>query len=176
MTALTEALVAQLMGQVAPAEAAFRSRWRLSTLERVDADLHDRLVEQIALYDTAMYAGTAEEAREQADAMVRGWRAACAALEDPLRADDAYLIGFDRNTNIAVIIAEQPAPARAQVRDGQKVITVTPDEVAKLVCGLNIIREAKSLFPDAEVVSFAGDEPTEGDAVLRHEALKAAKA
>lgn len=177
MTALTPALVGQLMGQVAPAEAAFRSRWRLSTLARVEPELYDRLVEQIGLYDTAMYAGTAEEAREQADAMVRGWRAACARLEDPLRADDAYLVGFDVVSGIVVVIAEQSGSApRAQVRDGQKIITVTPDEVAKIVCGLNLIREAKSLFPDAEVVGFAGGEPNEGDEVLRHEALKAVKA
>lgn len=168
------ALIAELMASVAPAEAAFRSRWRLSTLERVDKDLHDRLLEQQALYDRAMVAGPDSEAREQAEAMIRGWRAACAALEDPLRPDDAYLMGYDGRTGIAVIIAEQKGGARSQVRDGQKVITVTPDEVAKIVAGLSVIREAKCLFPDAEVVGFAGDdECPESDAVNHSLATKA---
>lgn len=175
MTSPTPGLVGELMMLVAPAEAAFRCRWRLQTLERVDKDLHDRLIEQQALYDRALITGPDSEARDQAAAMVRGWRAAVAALESPLRPDDSYMVGFDNRTHIAVVIAEQPgSQARVQVRDGQKVITVTPDEVAKIVAGLSVVMEAKGLFPDAEVVSFVGDDDREEcDAVARHEAMKA---
>jgi hypothetical protein len=171
------ALVAELMAQVALAEAAFRSRWRLQTLARVDPELHGLLVEQIGLYDSALVRGSDEDAKTQADAMVRGWRAAVSALESPLRSDDAYLVGFDGQTGIAVVIAEQAgSAARCQVRDGQKVITVTPDEVAKIVAGLSVVMEAKGLFPDAEVVRFAAHQDgDDAEAVMRDHALKVAK-
>lgn len=171
------ALIAELMQMVALAEAAFRSRWRLQTLARVDPDLHNLLIEQMGLYDSAMVRGSDEDARTQADAMVRGWRAAVSALESPLRSDDAYLVGFDGQTGIAVVIAEQAGSvARCQVRDGQKVITVTPDEVAKIVAGLSVVMEAKGLFPDAEVVRFAKHEDGDDvEAVLRADALKTAR-
>ena len=165
---------------VAPAEAAFRSRWRLATLQRFDPELHQLLVEQIDLYDRAMVTGTDQEARDQAEAMVRGWRAAVSALESPLQPDDAYLTGFDPSTNLVVVIADQcGSVARAQVSNGQRVLTVTPDEVAKLVAGMNLITSAKSLFPDAEVVSFtklsSDEESAAGDAALKHDGLRAAR-
>lgn len=171
----TESLVAELMRMVGQAETAFRSRWRLATLARLDRDLHDRLCEQMGLYDRALVTGSDEDAREQANAMVRGWRAAVAALESPLQPDDAYLTGWDPNTNTIVVIAEASGSgARAQVAQGQKIICVTPDEVAKIVAGLNIVVQAKGLFPDAEVVSFVSNTPTAeiaaGDAALRHAA------
>lgn len=165
-------LVAQLMASVAPAETAFRSRWRLQSLRRIDEDLHSRLVEQIGLYDQALVTGSDDEARDQADAMVRGWRAACSAMESPLQKDDAYLTGWDHNTNTIVIIAMcQASGPRAERVLGQKVITITPDEVAKIIAGLSILGEAKSLFPDAEVISF-GPVSAEADAVGRSEALR----
>lgn len=174
----TESLVAELMAMVGKAETAFRSRWRLSTLARLDRDLHERLCEQIGLYDRAMVTGTDEDARDQANAMVRGWRAAAAALESPLQPDDAYLTGWDPNTNTIVVIAEcSGSGARARVEQGQKIVCVTPDEVAKIVAGLNIVVQAKGLFPDAEVIAFTGNasdaERVAGDAVMRSEAEQA---
>lgn len=169
-------LVAELMATVAKAETAFRSRWRLATLARLDPELHNLLCEQIELYDRAMVTGTDQDARDQADAMVRGWRAAVSALESPLRPDDAYLTGWDPATNLFVVIAEcSGSGARAQIvsKDGErrKVIVVTPDEVAKIVAGVQLIAEAKSLFPDAEVVRFVGaaspEETAAGDEALR---------
>lgn len=170
-------LVAELMSMVSQAETAFRSRWRLATLARLDAELHDRLCEQIGLYDRAMITGSDAEAREQAEAMVRGWRAAVAALESPLQPDDSYLTGWDPNTNTVVVIANcSGSGARAQVAAGQKIVCVTPDEVAKIVAGLNIIVEAKSLFPDAEVIKFtqsvSDEEMAGGNDALRAEAEK----
>lgn len=171
----TESLVAELMQMVGKAETAFRSRWRLSTLARLDPELHNLLCEQIGLYDRALVTGSDEDAREQANAMVRGWRAAVSALESPLQPDDAYLTGWDPNTNTIVVIADcSGSGARARVEQGQKIVCVTPDEVAKIVAGLNIVVQAKGLFPDAEVVSFVGQcseqERAAGDAALRHEA------
>lgn len=174
-------LVAELMAMVGQAETAFRSRWRLATLARLDPELHGLLCEQIDLYQRSLVTGSDDEARDQAGAMVRGWRAAVAALESPLQADDAYLTGWDENTNTIVVIAEcSGSGARAHVEKGQKIVVVTPDEVAKIVAGLNIVMQAKGLFPDAEVVRFVGAaseaETIAGDEALRNEAELAADA
>lgn len=145
--------MSELLAQVAPAEEAFRSRWRLSTLQRIDVELHQALVEQIELYNAALVTGSDSEAREHAAAMVRGWRAACAALEAPLQDDDAYFVGIDYHTGLRVVIGEhRESVGRVQVRDDRKVIFMTPDELAIMVGGLQIIAEAKTIFPDAEVI------------------------
>jgi hypothetical protein len=156
-------VVANCLKLVAPAEGAFRSRWRLGTLARIDADLHQALSEQIDLFNAALVTGTDAEAREHAEAMVRGWRAACAALEAPLIPDDAYLMGFDLNTGTRVVIAEQMGSiGRVQAVAGERVVMVTPDEVARMVSGMAIIAEAKRLFPDAEVMSVEPNPLFEG--------------
>jgi hypothetical protein len=148
--------VSRCLAMVGPAETAYRSRWRLSTLQRVDADLHQMLIEQIDLYNTALVTSSDKEALTQAEAMVRGWRAACAALEGPALPDDAYQVGFDLNTGTRVVIAEQSASiARIQRVAGERVLIVTPDEVARMVAGMAVIAEAKQFFPDAEVLSVS---------------------
>lgn len=145
--------MSELIAMVAPAEQAFRSRWRMSTLLRADPDLHQALVEQIGLYNAALVTGGDDEAKEHAGAMVRGWRAACAALEAPLQDDDAYFTGIDYKTGLHVVIGEHRASVgRVQIKDDRKVIFMTPDEVAALVAGIQIIAEAKSVFPDAEII------------------------
>lgn len=147
-------IVAECLALTQPAESAFRSRWRLSTLLRANADLHGALCEQIDLYNAALVTGSATDAREHAAAMVRGWRAACAALESPLLPDDAYFVGFDCATGTRVVIAEQQASVgRIQVVKGERVVIVTPDEVATLVAGIGLVAEVKKFFPDAEIVS-----------------------
>jgi hypothetical protein len=172
----TASLVASLLAMVAPAETAFRSRWRLQSLRRIDPELHALLVEQIGLYEQSLVTGSDDEAHDQAAAMVRGWRAACAAMESPLQPDDAYLTGWDHNTNTIVVIANvKDSGPRAERVLGQKVITITPDEVAKVVSGLNIIAEAKSLFPDAEVIRFE-EVSVEARDIGRSAALKAGAA
>lgn len=153
-------IVAECLALVQPAETAFRSRWRLSTLARVDAELHAALVEQIDLYNAALVTGSRTDAREHSEAMVRGWRAACAALESPLLPDDAYLTGFDAMTGTRVVIAEQQASiGRVQVIKGERVVVVTPDEVAKLVAGMGLVAEVKKFFPDAELVAVHPKSP-----------------
>lgn len=153
-------IVSQCLALVAPAETAYRSRWRLSTLQRVNADLHQALSEQIDLYNQALVTGSDKECRVQSEAMVRGWRAACAALESPMLPDDAYLVGMDYNTGTRVVIAEQKASvARVQVKDGERVVMVTPDEVARMVAGMGIFAEVKSLFPDAELLQIEKGNP-----------------
>lgn len=147
-------LVSDCLAMVAPAETAFRSRWRLGTLQRVDAELHRLLVEQIDIYNISLVTGTDQEARTQSEAMVRGWRAAIAVLEAPLVQDDAYLVGVDYTTGTRVVVAEQLASVgRVQSVKGEKVVLVTPDEVARMVAGMQLVAEAKSFFPDAEILT-----------------------
>lgn len=155
MSRAKENLVAECMAMVAPAESAFRSRWRLSTLKRIAPELHDLLVEQIGLYDHSLVTGSDADTKDHAAAMVRGWRAACAALESPLQADDAYLVGVDWATGTRVVISDSKVSvARVQSLKGERVVMLSPDEVARMFAGLNILAEAKSCFPDAEVVSI----------------------
>lgn len=155
LTFPTSSVVAECLAMVAPAESAFRSRWRLSTLKRIDPELHARLIEQMDLYDASLVTGSDEETKEHAAAMVRGWRAACAALEAPLQPDDAYLIGVDDSTGLQVVISDSKhSIARVQSLNGARVVMVCPNEVARMVAGLNILAEAKSCFPDAEVLAI----------------------
>lgn len=148
-------VVSECLALTQPAETAFRSRWRLSTLARVNAGLHTALCEQIDLYNAALVTGSATDAREHAAAMVRGWAAACRALESPLLSDDAYLTGFDPSTGTRVVIAEQHGSiGRVQCLKGERVLVVTPDEVAKLMAVSTILAETKALFPDAEIVAM----------------------
>ena len=44
--------------------------------------------------------------------------------------------------------------ARVQSVAGERVVLVTPDEVARMVAGMAIVAEAKRLFPDAEIMSI----------------------
>ena len=73
----------------------------------------------------------------------------------PLQDDDAYFVGIDYKTGLHVVIGEQQASkGRVQIRDDRKVIFMTPDELATLVAGIQIIAEAKTVFPDAEVIQL----------------------
>lgn len=145
------AVVAECLALVAPAEVAFRSRWRVSTLARINKDLHDRLAEQIDLYGSALISASTDELREQAGAMVRGWRAACQAME--AQPDDAYLIGLDWPSRLQVVISNSKQSIQhVEYRDGVRVIAVTPEEIAKLFGRLGIVSLTKETFPDAEII------------------------
>ena len=142
------------MGSVAPAEAAFRSRWRMSTLERCDKDLHDRLVEQIDLYSTALINASTDELREQSAAMVRGWAAACRCMEG--QPDDAYLTGLDWESKTRVVISNSKQSVdHVKAEPGVRVVAVSPDEIAKLFGRMGVVSLAKATFPDAEIVDVA---------------------
>lgn len=147
------AVVAECLAMVAPAEAAFHSRWRLTTLERVDPELHQLLHEQIDLYSTALIAASADELREQSGAMVRGWRAACGVME--AQPHDAYLVGLDWATKTRVVISDQKqSMAHVSGHEECRVVAVSPDEVAKLIGSLGIVALTKEHFPDAELTGF----------------------
>jgi len=149
------AVVSECMALVAPAEAAFSSRWRLSTLERIDKALHARLLEQSELYNSEIIGGTADELREQSAAMVRGWAAACSRMEQ--EPHDAYLIGIDWPSRTQVVISDNKASlvaAKAKAHPDCRIVAIGPDEVAKLVGRMDIVAQTKAAFPDAEIIDI----------------------
>jgi hypothetical protein len=153
------------MGQVAEAAKAFESRWTLTALKRVDADLHRLFNEQQDLYHQALITGSDHEVEEQAAAMCRGWAAIARAMETAEAEDDAYLLGFHGATGTRVAIGEQKhAIARVRELHGDKVVWITPDEVAALVGGMELLKAAKGVFPDAEVINLYPNEPAKEDA------------
>lgn len=151
-----EATVAACLEMVTPAEAAFHSRWRLSSLKRVDAGLHDALTDQQELYGSALVMGADAEARLQSEAMVRGWAAACRAMEAADMPDDAYLMGMDDASGIQVVISEHKGSRDVlEKRYGAPVVLMTPNEVATLLASVAIVKQAKQCFPDAEIQGAA---------------------
>jgi len=159
-----EPLIPRVMGQVAEAAKAFESRWTLAALKRVDADLYKIFNEQQGLYHEALITGTDHEVEEQAAAMCRGWAAVARAMEAARAEDDAYLLGFHGGTGTRVAIGEQKhAIARVRELHGDKVIWITPDEVAALVGGMELLKAAKGVFPDAEIINLYPNEPAQGD-------------
>jgi hypothetical protein len=159
-----EPLIPRVMGQVAKAAEAFESRWTLAALKRVDPDLHRIFNEQQGLYHQALITGSDQEVEEQAAAMCRGWAAVARAMEAASADDDAYLLGFHSGTGTRVAIGEQKhAIARVRELHGDKVIWITPDEVAALVGGMELLKAAKGVFPDAEIINLYPNEPAQGD-------------
>ena len=160
-----EPLIPRVMGQVAEAAKAFESRWTLTALKRVEADLHRLFNEQQDLYHQALITGSDREVEEQAAAMCRGWAAIARAMETTGVEDDAYLLGFHGATGTKVAIGEQKhAIARVRELHGDKVVWITPDEVAALVGGMELLKAAKGVFPDAEVINLYPNEPAKEDA------------
>ena len=159
-----EPLIARVMGQVAGAAEAFESRWTLNALKRVDPDLHQIFSEQQELYHEALIRGGEHEVEEQAAAMCRGWAAVARAMETAGAEDDAYLLGCHGGTGTRVAIgAQKHAIARVRELHGDMVIWITPDEVAALVGGMELLKAAKGVFPDAEVINLYPSEPAIGD-------------
>lgn len=151
-----ESIISECLSMVRPVEEAFRSRWRLSTLKRIDPELHGLLQEQIDLFESSLVTGTDAETREQAAAMVRGWEAAWRRLELEANPDDAYMAGYDEMTMTKVIIGPTAKSiARVQHIAGQRLVMITPDEVARLIGGMGALIEVKAVFPDSEVLSAA---------------------
>ena len=154
--------VATAMAAVAAAAEAFEGRWTMRALARVDRGLHDLFAEQEADYGKALVTGTEAEVEEQAAAMVRGYVAIAKRMADSGEADDAYMLGIDPSTGFRVAIAEQ-RHAASRVRelaggDGQEVMVLTPDEVAAIVGGLQVLGKVKAVWPDAEVIRFRQQE------------------
>jgi len=149
----SQAEIAETLRVVGEAEGAFRSRWRMSTLKRVDAELHQMLLEQIDLYSEDLMGGEQAPLQEQAAAMVRGWAAACRAMET--QPDDAYLVGLDWATKTQVVISDSKQSfdlVKASAHPECVLVAMSPEEVARLVGGNRMARSVKQHFADAEIL------------------------
>jgi hypothetical protein len=149
--------------EVSTAALAFERRWTMAALKRVNNDLHSRLYEQRAMFGRSCIMGSAEEVETQGAAMCRGYGAAVRALEAAGEPDDAYLIGKCPRTGFTIAIGEQKAAAdRVREVHGERVVWVTPDEIASIMNGIEAfkpIAAIKRLFPGAEVIERYSDEP-----------------
>jgi hypothetical protein len=155
--------------QAAVAEAAlpFEARWTLAALRRVDHDLHRRLLDQRDFFDQALVISTAQDIEVHGAALCRGYAIAIQALERAAEPDNAYMLGQDVRSGFRVAIGQQKAAAQ-RVRDvhGDKVVWVTPDEVATIVAnleGFKSIALIKRLFPGAEILDVHPSKPAKGD-------------
>lgn len=152
--------VSDAMRLVSAAARSFESRWTLRSLLSVDPELHGKLLAQQALWHEALVTGASDEVSEQTSAMCRGWRAVTERMEKADAPDDAYLLGVCPKTGLRVAIGDQTA-AMDRVREvhGEKVVWMTPGEVATLLAGTQAIATVKQAFPGAELIDLYPTEP-----------------
>ena len=152
-----------LVARLSIAQASFDTRWSMDALQRVDAELHGRLVEQRQLWHEAQIVGDEVEMERQGEALCRGWVWAIERMERAGEPDDAYMLG--QHGNLLVAIGERKA-AHSVVRDGRQAVWLTPDAVAKMAAGLQTLATLRELWPDAELVRVVerySDEPAKED-------------
>lgn len=151
------------LAEVSRSAMAFEGRWTTLALTRVDPALSKRLREQRGLFDQSLLLGSASEIETQGAAMCRGYAAAVRAMEAAGAPDDAYMLGSDPQTGMRVAIGQQKAAVdRVREIHGEGVVWVTPDEIAKLMGGVEAFKfvgAVKKFFPGAEVLDRYPDEP-----------------
>jgi hypothetical protein len=157
-------LVEQMRARTSEAAVAFESRWTMRALKRVDNDLYEAVEEQRQLFHEAILKGEDEEIKEHGEAMCRGWAAAITRMEEANELDDAYMLGQSHGTTVA-IGAQRSASARVRELHGDRVVWLTPDEVAAMFAGLQDVAKVKALWPGAEIVRVERypDEPAQED-------------
>jgi hypothetical protein len=160
------------VANVSSAASAFEGRWTMLALRRVAPTLAEDLDAQRELWHEAQFlyrsrADGHDELLAQGAAMCRGYAAAVLACEDAGMEDDAYVLGRCLRTGTTVAITHQKA-AGERVRElhGEKVVLLSPDEVASLfgsIEALKAISAIKQRFPGAEIIEKYPDEPAKED-------------
>jgi hypothetical protein len=155
--------VVELLARLAFAQASYEGRGSLRGLRRVDAELHARLVEQRQLWHEARITGDEAEIERQGEALCRGWLAAVECMEGVDEPEDAYALGQHGGITVAI-----GAKANAEIRamHDQRIVWLTPDQVAQMWVGLQNLAMVKELWPDVEVVRVVErypDEPAKED-------------
>jgi hypothetical protein len=168
MTQSTTKVVLEWCDQVSQAALIFEARWTQASLRRLDPDLAEALHDQVNLFTKECVMGLANDIRTHGEATVRGYAKAVEAMQNAHIEDDAYMLGTDLITGTKVAIGTQKA-AVPRVREihGNNVIWLTPDEVARMLAGLEsfkAIGAVKKLFPGAEVIDRYPEEGN-GEAV-----------
>jgi hypothetical protein len=150
---------------VSQAALLFEARWTQASLRRLDPDLAEALHDQVNLFGEACVTGTAQEIERHGEATIRGYGKAVEAMQNEHIEDDAYMLGTDMVTGTKVAIGTQKAAVqRVRQIHGNDVIWLTPDEVARMLAGIEsfkMIGAVKRLFPGAEIIDRY---PEEGNA------------
>jgi hypothetical protein len=151
-------VIMRLLGEVQNAAAIFEGRWTLGALARVDAELAQRMADQIADYQEAMVTGTIADVKEHVAGIKRGYNKCARVCEAAGIEDDAYRIGVCTATGLRVAIGDRKASgARVHELFGSRVVWLTVDEVARLwasIEGLRRIDAVKAVFPGAEAINI----------------------
>jgi hypothetical protein len=157
-------MVGQMIGCESAAAAAFESRWTMRALKRVDADLCQAIDEQRALFHEAILTGEDDQIKEHGEAMCRGWQAAVVRMEQAGEPDDSYVLGSSGGVMVA-IGSQRSASARVRELHGDRVVWLTPDEIAAMFVGMQTVATVKALWPGAEIVCVDRypDEPARED-------------
>lgn len=162
MSKSTTPLVLNLQKRTSESAALLESRWTYATLRRRDPEIARRLHDQRNLFAEACVTGRAREIVDHGEALCRGYATAVRVLEESGEQDDAYLVGVDLVTGLKVAIgAQRAALARIRQVHGEDVIWLTPDEVARIMAGIEsfkTIGAVKKMFPGAEILDRYEDE------------------
>ena len=143
----------RMLRKVSETAALFETRWTLASLKRVNANLHEALEDQLAMFHESLVTGEDENIIYYGEGMCRGWWQATIEMEKAGVEDDAYLIGQFGQTVVA-IGRQARRPERVRELHGKNVIWVTPREVAALVSKVSLFDEVKALWPDAELIDI----------------------
>ena len=140
--------VSASMDAVSEAARSFESRWSFRALRRVDRELHNLFQEALDEWHEILVTGKESDIKEVGEEVVRGYAAITKRMTDAGAEHDAYMRGRCPRTGTEIIVS----PNKAVEDFG--VISITPDEVASIVGGIEAIKRCKELFPGAEVVDI----------------------
>ena len=164
----TPDVTAKWQALASEAAQAFEARWTERRLFEVDKALAQRLVNQRAVFREACLSGTASDVARHGAGVTRGYAAAIKALEDtPIPIEDAYVFGYDPQTDTHVAIGRGKAPALRVAEINPRTVYLTYDEVAALlgrVAALKPIVAVKRQWPGCEILG----EPIVGEQPINH--------
>ena len=144
--------LAKIMASVNIIGDQFHARWTWTALHRVNPDLHQRLFDQVQVYDSrCVIEEDWNELEAIAQATVRGYTLAIKVMVEAVYPDDAYMLGIDRTTGLRVVIRERHGlmpPTELEA------VSMTPDEVATLLAASRAILSVKEIFPGAVITGL----------------------
>lgn len=159
--------IEEAMKRTSEAAEAFEGRWTMRALKRIDAEIGQALQDQIDLFNQALVTGAMSQVKLQGEALIRGYVACAKIMSESGEPDDAYMIGQDMATGTKVAVGfNRSCINRVRELHGERVVWVTPDEVASMFAGMQTVAKVKQLWPGAEIerIDRYEDEPAKGDA------------
>lgn len=164
-----------LESRVAYAASDFEARWRYQTLRRINPDLYARFREQERLFSEACIAGEARWVDIHGSALLRAYTALTETMIAIPVPDDTAMQGTDPATGFRVVVVENEAAKRAygtvagegaserpRYSEGGPLVA-TPDEIATLLAGLQLVADVTNAFPGAVIVRATAPDDIEND-------------